>query len=93
MFQAGVYPEVYRDFSGLVGAVTKIADQLGAGAKGVAEGPLLGGDRGVLRLPIAAASVPQAQCKAARKLPSTRFPPDRWGERWCDYYKSVCVHT
>ena len=89
VFQAGVYPEMYRDFAGLVAAATSMSAQLGEGAAGVAQGPLLASGRGLLRVPMAAGSVPQEQCKAARRLPDPRYPPDRWGARWCDFYKSV----
>ena len=88
VFEAGIYPEMFADFAAIVDAVAWMATQLGEGAAGVAE-PLLATNRSYLRLPITAGSIPQEQCKAARKLPNSRAPPDRWHERWCDYYKSV----
>jgi hypothetical protein len=88
VFSAGPYPAMYSDFSGIVDAATAMARQLGEGAAGVAT-PLLASNRSYLRIPIAEGSVPQVLCKAARRLPSPKSPPDRWGERWCDYYKSV----
>ena len=88
VFEAGVYPEMFADFVAIVDAVTRMVDQLDEGVAGVAE-PLLATKRGYLRIPIAAGSVPQELCKAARRLPDSRHPPDRWGERWCSYYKSV----
>ena len=91
VFEAGVYPQMYSDFADLVGAVTAMSEQLALMDAGVVEGPLLvHGNRSYLRLPIAAGSVPQLQCQKARKLPNEqRYPPDRWSERWCSYYKSV----
>ena len=88
VFEAGVYPEMFADFAAIVDAVTRMVDQLDEGVAGVAE-PLLATKRGYLRIPIAAGSVPQELCKAVRRLPDSRHPPDRWGERWCSYYKSV----
>jgi hypothetical protein len=90
VFEAGPYPSMYNDFVALVDVLTTISQQLGIMDSGVAEGPLLAHNRSYLRRPIASNSVPQVQCKAARKLPNDQLdPPDRWSERWCDYYKSV----
>jgi hypothetical protein len=90
VFESGPYPRMYSDFVALVDVLTAMSQQLESMDSGVAEGPLLVHNRSYLRRPIALNSVPQQQCKAARKLPNDqRDPPDRWSERWCDYYKSV----
>ena len=88
VFEAGPYPQMYRDFASLVEAITEMSNQLAQPDRS-AEGPLLARNRSFLRIPIAAGSVVQELCKAARQLPNPSAPPDRWSERWCDYYKSV----
>ena len=88
VFEAGPYPQMYYDFASLVAAITEISQQLAQPDRS-AEGPLLARNRSFLRIPIAAGSVVQELCKAARQLPNPRAPADRWSERWCDYYKSV----
>jgi len=89
VFRAGVYPEMFADFAGLVQALTGAADQLARGAQGAAASPLLAGHRGYLRSTIAAGSIPALLCRNARGLGPSGGPSDRWGDRWCDYYKSV----
>ena len=49
---------------------------------------MLADHRDLLRLPTSPGSVPQRLCRQARR-PTLAEPIDRWGERWCDYYKSV----
>lgn len=90
VFESGPYPQMYSDFAALVDVLTAIAQQLDMADGGVASGPLLAHNRSYLRRPMASKSIPQKLCMAARRLPNDqRYPPDRWSERWCDYYKSV----
>jgi hypothetical protein len=87
-FAAGVYPAMASDFLSIARAVDAMGSQLAQGSAGTAS-PLLAGRREYLRAPIAAASVPATLCRAARRLTPSHDPADRWGERWCDFYKSV----
>ena len=89
VFGAGVYPEMWSDFSEMARAVMAGAQQLGEGANGTST-PLMAASREYLRRPIPAGGVVQQLCAARRGgAKALTGDPDRWGEHWCDYYKSV----
>ena len=91
VFEAGLYREAFEDFSSLVRVLTEATDQLERVVNGqVPSAPLLAANRSFLRARIAGGgSVPQQLCMEARRLSAGQNPRDRWGEHWCDYYKSV----
>lgn len=87
VFSAGIYPEMFSDFESLVTNLTAISEQLAAGENGT-HTPLLSKNRDMLRESIIHGSVPSWLCQQARHLIPTE-PADRFGDHWCDYYKSV----
>lgn len=90
VFEAGLYREMYADFSNLVQLLSEMTDQLKEAASGkIPTVPLLMGNRSILRVPISDGSIPQQLCMEARRLSDENNPQDRWHEHWCDYYKSV----
>jgi hypothetical protein len=86
VFAAGVYPKLWSDFREMARAVTTGALQLSEGANGTST-PLMASFREYLRLPIARGGIVEHLCAARRGEKAHEY--DRWGEQWCNYYKSV----
>ena len=89
VFRAGVHPKVWALFSEMARAVMAGALQLNKGANGTST-PLMAASREHLRRPITQRGLVQHLC-AARRGEATALTghPDRWGEHWCNHYKSV----
>ena len=89
VFQAGLYGDrMLEDLEVLVDVLTAASTQLAAGTNGT-HVPLLPDHREMLRERIAHRSVPTKLCEAARHILPGGGVTDRFGEQWCDYYKSV----
>ena len=91
VFAAGVYPLMFADFANLIHALTAASEQLQRGVQGTSTPLLAGPFQQLLRTPITT-QIPKELCMEARRLSDGvggHDPKDRWGDAWCDFYKSV----